>query len=146
MQISEIMKKEPRCISQDMTVRKAAELMQEIDCGVLPVLKDRQSNKPIGVLTDRDIVVRCVAEGGDCETRQVSEILTEDPVTCDLACSVADAFERMRSEKVGRLLVTDASGQLVGIVSMADIIARVPREIFNQLPGAEQSRPRQRAA
>ena len=146
MQVSEIMKKDPRCVSQDMTVRQAAELMEEIDCGVLPVLKDRQSAKPTGVVTDRDIVVRCIAEGGDCETRQISEILTQDPVTCDQTCSVAEAFERMRTEKVGRLLVTDTSGNLIGIVSLADIIARVPREIFNQLPGAEQSQPRQRAA
>lgn len=142
MQISDIMNDDLVCITADGTVREAAQLMEKVDCGILPVVKDEASRRPIGVLTDRDIVLRCVAEGGDATLVRVDSIASRDLVTCDEDCTVAEAFQHMRTEGVGRLLVTDSQGDLIGIVTMKDIIARVPREVFDQLPGAEQSRPR----
>lgn len=146
MKVVEIMKKQPRCVAENASVKDAAKLMEEIDCGVLPVLKDSTSRRPIGVITDRDIVLRCVARGENGESLVVRDIATRDTVTCDENCSVADAFERMCTEQVGRLLVTDPRGDLIGIVTMADIIARVPREIWSQLPGAERPQPRNKIA
>lgn len=145
MQVRALMKENPVCITEDCTLKEAAQLMAQVDCGVLPICegsKDRPGKKPIGVVTDRDIVVRCVAEGCDPETTRIRDAETQDTVCCDEDCSARDAFETMRREKIGRLLVLDTAGNLSGIVTMADIIANTPAEIWNQLPGAREPRAR----
>lgn len=142
MKIQELMKEHPRCITADASLKEAAQMMSQIDCGILPVVEARDGRQPIGVITDRDIVTRCVSDGADPSQTRVQEAMTQDTVCCDLTCTAEDAFELMRREKVGRLLVTDEHGALCGIVSMADIIARVPREIWDQLPGAKGAKPR----
>lgn len=149
MQVRQLMKENPICITEDCSLKEAAQLMAQVDCGVLPICegsKNNPSKKPIGVVTDRDIVVRCVAEGCDPETTTIRDAETQDTVTCEEECSARDAFEQMRAEKIGRLLVVDDAGRLTGIVTMADIIANSPAEIWNQLPGSKEPRPRNKIA
>lgn len=146
MIVQEFMKDDIACVTADSSVREAAELMAKMDCGVLPIVHDTSSRIPIGVLTDRDIVLRCVAQGRDGQTTRVSDIATRELVTCDEHCDVAQAFDRMRTHHVGRLLVTDEQGGLIGIITMRDLLTRVPREVFDQLPGAEEALPRQQLA
>jgi CBS domain-containing protein len=149
MKVSELMKKNPQCITADASLQEAARTMQRIDCGVLPVCeKSDQSgkNRPIGVITDRDIVIRCIAEDADYRGATVRDVMTRGTVSCDEDCSVKDAFVQMRSEKVGRLLVTDSKGVLIGILTLADIIARDPQDIWDRLPGAKSPQARQKHA
>ncbi len=145
MQIRELMKESPACILPTDTVETAAQKMKELKCGVLPLCDASGSRVPVGVVTDRDIVLRCIAAGKDPKTMPVSEVCTEKPICCDDDCSAEDAFHTMRERDIGRLLVIDAQGRLEGIVSMADLIARVPAEIWSQLPGAKQPIPRKAA-
>lgn len=145
MRISQLMKESPACVSADASVEQAAQKMLEFGCGILPVTDDALSRNPAGVITDRDIVARCIAIGRDPRVMTVGECATYPATCCDDDCSAEDAFHTMRDQAIGRLPVIDANGLLVGIVSMADLIARVPKEIWNQLPGAESPIPRRAA-
>ena len=143
MRISQLMKEAPVSIAHSASIEQAAELMKQNECGILPITQS--GLKPAGVLTDRDIVLRCIAVGRDPRVMTVAECCSEPAICWDDECSAEDAFHTMRERDVGRLLVLDTQGQLAGIVSMADIIARVPKEIWNQLPGAKKPLPRQAA-
>lgn len=147
MQVKDLMKTNPQCVTRECSVADAAARMAEVECGVLPVVETSAgSPRAVGVLTDRDIVIRCVVDGSDAKTTKVSDVCTANTVTCTEECDIADAFRTMRSAHVGRLLVTDKDGALRGIVTMADIIANTPREVLDQLPGGERSKPRLHAA
>ena len=145
MQISKLMKKDPVSVAPGDSIEQAAMMMKQEECGALPVTESEQSRKPIAMLTDRDIVLRCIAAGRDPRMMTVSECASEPLVCCEEDCSAEEAFHSMRARDIGRLPVIDKKGELIGIVSLADLIARVPREVWSQLPGAEQARPRQAA-
>lgn len=142
MQIAQLMKEAPASIPPSASIEQAAARMKEIGCGVLPVA---DSGEPLGVITDRDIVLRCIAAGRDPRVMTVAECCSEPAICCHEDCSADEAFHTMREHGIGRLVVTDSCGKLMGMVSLADIIARVPKEIWNQLPGAERPMPRRAA-
>lgn len=146
MHVLHLMKEEPVRVLPTDSIDHAARLMKRIGCGILPVVDPRaRAPQPIGVLTDRDIVLRCIAEGRDPQVMTVGECCSEPAICCDEDCRAEDAFHTMREHGIGRLPVIDAQGGLVGIVSMADIIARDPKEIWSQLPGAQHPIPRKAA-
>ncbi len=146
MDIQQLMKRAPACIEPSASLEQAAAMMNQLGCGILPVTDGTGSGLPAGVITDRDIVLRCIAQGRDARVMTVGDALTSPAICCDDDCSAEDAFHTMREHRIGRLLVIDARGKVAGIVSLADLIARVPREIWSQLPGAEKPLPRQKAA
>ena len=78
MKVSELMTSDPATVGPDDTCAQAATLMREEDCGAIPVVRD---GKLIGIVTDRDITIRAVAEGRDPKTLKISEIMSADPIT-----------------------------------------------------------------
>lgn len=98
-------------------VRKVASVMANVDSGAVPVVDD---GKVVGLVTDRDIVLRVVAEGGSLDT-PVSEVMTGDVQTVTEDTNVADAAGKMASHQIRRLVVTGEKGNLVGILSLGDI-------------------------
>lgn len=126
MRIQEIMTKDPSCVTPDSTVREAAQLMSREDVGIIPVVDAQSSNRLVGVVTDRDIAIRCVAEGkdGTCSVREVMS--SDDLATCGEDDEVDSLMEAMRSEKVRRVPIVDERGSLVGIVSQADVFRKTP--------------------
>ncbi|HNY65521.1 MAG TPA: CBS domain-containing protein [Deltaproteobacteria bacterium] len=121
MQIREIMTTNPEMISFDASLMDAAERMKDLDVGVMPVERD---NSVVGILTDRDIVVRGLAENKDPSKTRVSDIMSTDVITCPADSPVEEAVQTMEKSKVRRLIVTDASGRLAGIVSLGDIATK----------------------
>ena len=99
------------------TVRAVANIMKEVDTGVVPV---SDNGKVVGMVTDRDIVLRVVAEGGDLDA-PVSGVMSEDVQTCREDDNLADAVARMGSHQLRRLVVVNDAGRLVGILSLGDI-------------------------
>jgi CBS domain-containing protein len=118
MRVSEVMTSEPACCSTETTIKDAAKLMAENDCGCLPVV-DAQ-DKVLGVVTDRDIACRCVAEGKDAST-PVSGAMSAHPACCGADDDVEEANRIMSDAQVRRVPVVDASTCCVGMVSQADI-------------------------
>ena len=102
----------------DMSIRDAAKLMAELDAGALPV---SEAGSIIGMITDRDIAIRAVAQGLPTDT-PVSEVMTPQVSTCRVDDDLDAVLEQMGREQIRRMPVLDAAGSLVGIVSLSDII------------------------
>ncbi len=118
MRVQEVMTTDAACCSPDTKVKEAASMMEEQDCGCLPVVTD--ARRVVGVVTDRDIVCRCVAQGKGPET-EVGEAMTSPARCCGPDDDVSEATRIMAEGKVRRVPVVDDAGCCVGIVSQADI-------------------------
>lgn len=111
-------------VTPDATVREAAQLMKREEVGFLPVVSSSDSRKLVGVVTDRDIAIRCIADGRDGDCR-VSDVMSSSPVaTCRHTDDVDHLMSSMRSEQVRRIPIVDDRGSLVGVVSQADIVRK----------------------
>ena len=124
MQVREIMTEDPACCGPDDSVQEAARLMVQNDCGEVPVVDE--SGRPVGVITDRDIACRCVAEGKDLDT-PVSEVMSAPVVTVTPDTDLDECCAKMEESQVRRIPVVDEEGRCCGIVSQADV-ARVASE------------------
>jgi CBS domain-containing protein len=127
MTCAELMTPAPTCCHPQHTVVEAAELMQRSDVGLVPVV-DGDSAKLIGVITDRDIVLKVVAAGRDPRGTAISEVMTPEPVACLAQESVEFVLELMASRQVRRIPIVDKDGAIVGIVSQADIATRLSND------------------
>lgn len=123
MTCAEVMTPSPTTAKPQHTATEAAEAMRREDCGLVPVVSD--SNKLIGVLTDRDIVIKVVAEGRDPRGTAVSEVMSTDLVTCLPQETIETAMEQMATRQVRRIPIVESDGSLVGIVAQADIATRL---------------------
>jgi CBS domain-containing protein len=121
MQIREIMTREVEVIRPEASVRDAAAKMKDLDVGAIPVC---DGQKLQGVLTDRDIAVRAVAEGRDSAKTKVAEIMSKDLAYCFEDDQIDEAATVMEMKQIRRLPVLDRNKELVGIVSLGDISVR----------------------
>jgi CBS domain-containing protein len=115
------------CLLGD-TVRRAAELMRARDVGVIPVVADPAGRRLAGVVTDRDLALRIVAEACDANTVTVGAVMTPNPAACRPEDDIEKAMHLMEAKQVRRLPIVDAAGHLVGIVAQADLARRVARK------------------
>jgi len=124
MRIQDIMTKDPSCVTPDASVREAAQVMKTEDVGIVPVVDGQSGRRLVGVVTDRDIAIRCIADGkdGTCQVREVMS--TNDLTTCRQSDDVDNLMDAMRTEKVRRIPIVDERGSLVGIVSQADVLRK----------------------
>jgi CBS domain-containing protein len=118
MQVFEAMTPEVIRVAPETTLVNAARTMKAIDVGLLPVCV---RDEVVGMLTDRDITVRSVAEGRDPRTTEVQEVMTPRVVFCNPEDDVREAAALMQLVQLRRLLVMNEQGRLVGIVSLSDI-------------------------
>ena len=123
MTCAEVMTPSPTACQPQHTAIEAAELMRREDCGLVPVVSE--TNKLIGVLTDRDIVLKVVAEGRDPRNTAVSEVMSSDLATCLPQETIETVMEQMATRQVRRIPIVDRDGSLVGIVAQADIATRL---------------------
>jgi len=119
MNIREVMTPNPRTVSPDDTIQNAARIMRDEDTGAVPVVED---GRPVGMVTDRDIVIRAVADGGVTD-RVVRDIVTTGIVSVTPEMSTRDANELMSEHQVRRLPVVE-NDRLVGIVSLGDLAVK----------------------
>jgi CBS domain-containing protein len=123
MIVRDIMSAGVETVGPNDTLEVAARKMRERGIGALPVCED---GRPIGMLTDRDIVVRSTADGGDPRQARVRQAMTTQVVTCCDMDELEKAAATMRRHAVRRTLVLDAVERLVGIVSVDDVALRSP--------------------
>ena len=126
------------CAAEGDTLVDAAAKMKSLDVGALPICGD--DNRLKGMLTDRDIVVKCIAEGGDPASTRVADLAEGKPVTIGADDSVEETLRTMREHGVRRLPVIDGD-QLVGIVTQADVAKNCPEESVGDLVEAISSAP-----
>lgn len=118
MNVKEVMTPSLECLSSDETLQNAAKKMKERDIGALPILKD---DSLAGFITDRDIVIRAIAENRDPASTQVADIMTENVITCTEDQDLKDAANLMEENQIRRLVVVGADKRPCGILAQADI-------------------------
>ena len=116
--VRESMTSNPCSIDTDKSVAYAAKMMRDEDVGIAPIV---EGERLVGVLTDRDIAVRVVAEGRDPEQTKVTEVASRDVVTLDPQQDLDEALRLMARHQVRRLPVVEEDGRLVGVVAQADV-------------------------
>lgn len=113
-------------VTESETVTAVAQKLRDSRVGCVVVLTD---GRPAGIITDRDLAIRIVADGRDPSATRASDIVTYDPITCEESESVLEAVEKMRKHGVRRLPVVDGRGALVGIVTANDLIVDLGRQL-----------------
>lgn len=125
MKIKEIMTQNPEVVRFDDSVKSAAQVMKNLNIGAVPVV---DGSDAVGIVTDRDIAVRLVADGKDPQTASVGDIMTRNVVTCTDDLDVGEAVGIMKDKQVRRLLVRDGQGKIVGMVALGDLAVRTQSE------------------
>ena len=117
MKVSEAMTAQVTTAQPSDSIQSVAKIMKSVDTGAVPVF---ESGKVIGMVTDRDIVLRVVAEGRSFADA-ISEVMTDEVQSCKADDNLADAAAQMASHQLRRLIVTDENGKMAGILSLGDI-------------------------
>jgi CBS domain-containing protein len=128
--IREVMSSNPCAIEADKPVAYAARMMKDEDVGLAPVV---EGDRLVGALTDRDIVVRVVAEGKNPQSVTVREVASTEVVTVDPQQELDEALQLMASKQVRRLPVVEGDGRLVGVLAQADIAREAKDKQTGQL-------------
>ena len=122
MRVQELLKGNVITVRADAGIQEVARKMADEDIGFLPVVD--ASGKAIGTITDRDIVVRLIAKGGDLKNAKIEQAMTKDVVSIRPDEEVQKAAELMKQRKISRVLVCDQQGKAVGVVSLGDLAER----------------------
>ena len=113
------------CIGEHETLARAARRMRDLDVGALPICGD--DDRLTGIITDRDIVIRCLAAGRDPETVTAGDLALGRPCTVDAGADVSQVLQVMEEHRIRRLPVTD-SQRLAGMITEADVARHLPDE------------------
>jgi CBS domain-containing protein len=119
MDIRSVMTSDPATCTPDATLRQVAQMMKQHDCGQIPVVD--QQRQPLGVITDRDIAVRAVAEGTDPANATAGDYMTSPATTVPQDSSLNDVARLMEQNQIRRVVVVDQQGCVAGIVAQADV-------------------------
>jgi CBS domain-containing protein len=127
MSLRQTLERELVSCGPETTVTDAAKLMEGTNMGAVVITRE---GKPIGILTDRDIVLRCVAEDLDCQSTLVSDVMSS-PVSClTLDAGIFNVVQCMRRNGIRRVPIVDEQGTVVGLVSMGDVLQLLAEEIY----------------
>jgi CBS domain-containing protein len=142
------MSKDPVCCVPSDPVDVVARLMVTEDIGALPVVDDLREPVLVGIVTDRDLMMKVVAEGLDPKAVTVGEVMTREPVACRAESDVRVALHAMAEYQLRRIPVVDEQRRLVGIIAQADVAARLarPSETARVIEQISQSHVEPRAA
>ncbi len=121
---NEVMTKNPICCLPNDTVVKAAELMKSGNIGSIPVIENEQTQKLVGIVTDRDLVLKVVAEGHDAKSTKVEAVMTHKIITCGAEDDLQKALDAMSEHQLRRIPVVDNDNKILGIIAQADIATR----------------------
>ncbi|MDO9145805.1 CBS domain-containing protein [Rhodoferax sp.] len=116
-------------VEPETSARVVAQLMRRHHIGALVVVDALDKNKPVGIVTDRDLVLELMAEGLDPAVFTAGDIMSVDLVTASPEMDAMDAVQLMRKYRLRRLVITDTDGHLAGIVTLEDVLALMTREL-----------------
>jgi CBS domain-containing protein len=121
---NEVMTKNPVCCLPDDMVMKAAELMKSQNIGSIPVIENEQTEKLVGIVTDRDLALKIIAEGRDAKSTKVESVMTRKVVTCRADDDLQKALDAMAEHQLRRIPIVDNDNKVVGIIAQADVATR----------------------
>ena len=130
MNVKDAMHKKAEWVEPDTPLRDVAKKMKDLDVGSIPV---GENDRLIGMVTDRDITCRAVANGKDCSKLTARDVMTKGIVYCREAEALDDALRIMEQKKIRRLPVIDDKKRMVGMLSIGDVSHAVPHELSGEL-------------
>jgi CBS domain-containing protein len=142
-QLKDLASKSVAVVEPETTAVVAASLMRQHHIGALVVVDAVDKIRPVGIVTDRDLVLELMAEGLDPAVFTVGDIMSVDLVTAAPELDVMQAVQLMQSHRLRRLVVTDADGALTGIVTMEDVLQVLARELADLAAGLTGARDRE---
>ncbi len=122
---NEVMTKNPLCCLPEDLVTKAAGLMKSENIGSIPVIENEPTKKLVGIVTDRDLTLKILAEGLDAKSTKVEAVMTRKVVTCHAEDDLQKALDAMAEHQLRRIPVVDGDNKIVGIIAQADVATRV---------------------
>ena len=138
MRAADLMTRDPACVTPSDSARDAARRMEERDCGLIPVVDDLQRRRVLGVVTDRDLAIRVLAQGRSPDAT-VGEVMTGAPDCVTPDADVEQVERVMADRQVRRVVVIDDTGRCVGVIAQADL-ARASREAPSEISEFEVAR------
>ena len=121
----DVMTRNPVSARPEDTVASVARLMKENDIGPVPIVENQKSKRLVGIVTDRDLALKVVAEGRDPQTTLVKQVMTTNVITCRDDDDIETALDAMSTQQLRRIPVVDDGNMLVGIIAQADIATRM---------------------
>lgn len=150
MTCRELMTPNPQCCLPADTVEQAARVMRDADVGPVPIVESQTNQQLLGMVTDRDLAIRVIAEGRDARTTRLEEIMSRGVISCRAEDEVDDAIEAMEENQVRRIPVVDDDGLLIGMISQADVARALDEEEAGEMlqeisepEGFDRQRPQQ---
>lgn len=128
MRIKEVLKKEIITIDNNTTIYDAANLMKKHNIGFLPVVSN---NKILGVITDRDITINCIANNCDCD-QKIEDYINKNVIKIDYNRELIDALDLMKKNKIKRIMVVDGE-KLIGVLSLSDMIEKEEKKVLETI-------------
>jgi len=122
---SEVMTKTPVCCLPNDMVAGVAELMKSENIGSIPVVENEQNKKLVGIVTDRDLTIKIVADGLDATSTKVATVMTRKVIACHIDDDLQKALDAMAEHQLRRIPVVDNDNRVVGIIAQADVATRV---------------------
>ena len=137
----EVMTDPPGCCLPNDWVSAAARVMRREDVGAVPVINDEQQKQLIGIVTDRDLAIKVVAESRDPNHTMVQDVMTSTIVVCREREDLSSAIKAMEEHQIRSVPVIDDDGRIVGIISQADLATRLhePRQTAELLEEISQA-------
>jgi CBS domain-containing protein len=133
MQVKDVMTADPACCTPETSLTDVANLMVDNDCGEIPVVADKNTKTPVGVVTDRDIVCRVVAKGLTPREKTAADSMTTPVITVTEDTNVEECCRLMEEKMIRRVLVVDEKGACCGIVALADIARLNQKNIAGEI-------------
>lgn len=124
MKVRDVGMKEVHCASDSVTLNEIASMMKRHNVGIIPIC---DGEKLIGIITDRDMVVGCMAAGKNAKGCKASDFMTSDPITVSPEASLEEAAKIMGEKEIHRLPVVEG-GNLVGMISLGDVALALPHD------------------
>jgi CBS domain-containing protein len=121
MKVNDVMTPSPECCTTDTGLQEVAKMMVDCDCGAIPVVDGHDSKMPIGMITDRDITCRVVAQGKNPLDLTAGDAMTSTVISVTPDTSLEECLDLMEESQIRRIAVIDDSGAMCGIVSQADV-------------------------
>ena len=130
MKVKDVMHKGATCVEPGTLVREIAKRMRESDVGAILVKAD---SRLVGIVTDRDIACRALADSGNLAKMTANDVMTKDVVCCSPDDDIQVAIETMEAKQIRRLPVTDSHKTMIGMLSLGDISHKVSKELSGEM-------------
>jgi CBS domain-containing protein len=139
MSLRTLLKQKLIACTEDTSIQEVAEMMESDNIGAILVLDE---GRPVGIVTDRDIVIKCVVRGIDCAKLPVKDIMTTGVETVDINEGIYDVLQIMKKAEVRRVPVVDENGFAVGLLSFGDVFQLLAEELSALAPTASPEDPK----